>query len=1221
MDIRDSIKERILLLDGAMGTMVQGYNLKEEDYRGTQFSDHPCDLKGNNDILSLTKPEVIEDIHFKYLSAGADIIETNTLNATGISQSDYQLEGTIYEMNLAAAKIARKAVDRYLKAQPERSLFVAGAIGPTNKTASISPDINDPKFRAVTFDDLVETYTEQVRGLVDGGVDLLLVETIFDTLNCKAALFAINQFQEINRLDLPVMASFTISDSSGRTLSGQTVEGFWNAISNAGLFCVGLNCALGAEEMRPHIEELSSIADCYVHAYPNAGLPDEFGEYVATPDTMKGPMKDFAESGFVNIIGGCCGTTPEHISKFGKEIENIPPRKIPGIEPYTRLSGLEAMTIRPDSNFINVGERTNVSGSKKFARLIKDELYEEALSVAKDQVDNGAQIIDVNMDDAMLDSAMAMTDFLNMIATEPDIAKVPVMVDSSKWSVIEAGLKCLQGKGVVNSISLKEGEDIFREQAKKIRRYGAAVIVMAFDEKGQAETEERKVEICKRSYSILHEEMGFPPQDIIFDPNVFAVGTGIEEHNTYTVAYFNATKQLKKLMPLAKISGGVSNVSFAFRGNNVIREAMHSAFLYHAIKAGMDMGIVNAGLIEVYEEIPKELLQLVEDLLLNRNNEATERLTQFVSEASTKERKTKDDAWRKDGLEDRICYGLIKGIDEYLEEDINEALKAYDDPVKIIEEPLMNGMSTVGGLFKEGKMFLPQVVKSARVMKKAVAIITPVIEEGGVGEKGKDAATILLATVKGDVHDIGKNIVQVILSCNNYKVIDAGVMVPAEKILDIAEKEKADVIGLSGLITPSLEEMAHVAREMERRKFNIPLLIGGATTSRVHTAVKLEPFYNGSTVYIPDASKSVPVVGELLNSQTGNDYIRKIKEEYNDLRKTHSGKKEKRFLPIEEARKKKVKLTFNDQTITEPTSIGTKVFKDYDLKEIAEYIDWTPLFSAWELKGKYPEIFDDKKIGEEARKVFDDAQKMLKLIIDKNWLSANGVVGIFPANSIEDDIEVYKDEDREEVLTVFHTLRQQYYKGEGRESAAMADFIAPKESGINDYIGGFAVSTGFGIEERVRSFEEANDDYSGIMLKLLADRLAEAFAELMHEKVRREVWGYEDGKIINKNDLLANSYLGIRPAPGYPGCPDHSEKINLFKALCVEENVSIELTESFAMYPAAAVCGYYFAHPESRYFGLGKINIDQVEDYAKRKNKEMDVIQTWLSTNLNYKPL
>ncbi|HLG33678.1 MAG TPA: methionine synthase [Bacteroidia bacterium] len=1222
--IIEELNQRILIIDGAMGTMIQRHQLSEADYRGSRFKDFPQDLKGNNDLLCLTQPDIIRNIHLEYLSAGADIIETNTFNAQKISLADYHMPELAYEINVEAAKIAVKAREEFLLQHStfniRNSKFIAGALGPTNKTLSLSPDVNNPGYRAVTFDEVVEAYSEQVNGLIDGGVDLLLVETIFDTLNAKAALFAIQNIFEERGIELPVMVSGTITDASGRTLSGQTVEAFLNSVSHVDLLSVGLNCALGAKEMRPYLEELSAKAPFFISCYPNAGLPNQFGEYDETPETMCHQIDDFLQSGFINIVGGCCGTTPEHIKHIAEHAKKTPPRKIPNIEPYLRLSGLEAVTLRPDSNFMNIGERTNVTGSRKFAKLILDGKYDEALSVAREQVEGGAQVIDICMDEGMLDAVEAMTKFINLVTSEPDIAKVPVMVDSSKFHAIEAGLKCLQGKGIVNSISMKEGEEIFIEHANTVKKYGAAVVVMAFDEQGQADTLERRIEVCARAYKILTEQVGFPPQDIIFDPNIFPVATGMDEHRKNAVNYFEATKWIKKNLPLAKVSGGVSNVSFSFRGNDNMREAIHSAFLYHAIKAGMDMGIVNPSQLQVYDEITKELLEAVEDVLLDRNEDATERLVSYAEQVKGKgkQKEAKDEEWRRGTVGERLTHSLVKGITDFIEPDVEEARKNFPKALHVIEGPLMDGMNVVGDLFQSGKMFLPQVVKSARVMKKAVAYLEPFLQAEKVeGEEGKSAGKILLATVKGDVHDIGKNIVGVVLACNNYEVIDLGVMVPCEKILATAKKENVDIIGLSGLITPSLDEMVHVAKEMEREGFDIPLLIGGATTSKVHTAVKIAQNYSHSVVHVNDASRSVPVVGNLVSKALHKDFMKNVQEEYHRIREQNKKLSSQNiYLSLNEARQNRFSLN-GSATPVKPTFLGNKALKKYPLEEIAKYIDWTPFFHSWEMKGSYPKIFDDKDRGEEAKKLFDDAQKMLKKIIDGKWLQANAVIGFYPAHSENDDIHIANG--KEEV--VLHTIRQQTKKPSGQNNVALADFVQPQTSDLKpqtDYIGAFAVTTGIGIEKKLAEFEKDHDDYSAIMLKALADRLAEAFAEHLHARVRKEFWGYAKDENLTSDEIIKEKYQGIRPAPGYPAQPDHTEKRIIFDLLEVEKNTGITLTESMAMYPTAAVSGLYFAHPDSHYFGIGKIQRDQVEDYARRKNMSVEEIEKWLGSNLAY---
>ncbi|RNL50267.1 methionine synthase [Pedobacter jejuensis] len=1275
MSIREELEKRVLVIDGAMGTMIQRYTLTEEDFRGERFKNHPCDVKGNNDLLNITRPDIIKAIHLEYLQAGADIIETNTFNTQRISMADYQMEDLSYEMSFEGARVAKEAVTKFMAANPDRKCFVAGAIGPTNRTLSMSPNVNDPGYRAVYFDELEAAYYEQVRGLVDGGSDVLLIETIFDTLNAKVAIVAIKKYEEVIGRKLEIMISGTITDASGRTLSGQTAEAFLNSVMHAKPLSIGFNCALGAKEMRPHIEELAAKAGCYVSAYPNAGLPNEFGAYDEQPHETAHLVDDFLESGFVNIVGGCCGTTPEHINCIAKNARKTSPRKIPKIEPFMRLSGLEPVTITPESIFVNIGERTNITGSPKFSKLILGGDYEAALAVALQQVEGGAQVIDVNMDEGMLDSEAAMTKFLNLIASEPDIAKLPIMVDSSKWSVIENGLKCLQGKGIVNSISLKEGEDKFRESARKIMQYGAAVVVMAFDEQGQADNYERRKEICKRSYDILVNEIGFPAEDIIFDPNILTVATGLEEHNNYAVDFINATRWIKENLPYAKVSGGVSNISFSFRGNNTVREAMHSAFLYHAIQAGLDMGIVNAGMLEVYQEIPPELLERVEDVLLNRRDDATERLVEYADTIKSKGKEiVRDEEWRKGTVEERLSHSLVKGIVEYLDDDVEEARQKYARPIQVIEGPLMDGMNIVGDLFGAGKMFLPQVVKSARVMKKAVAYLLPFIEQEKLDNpdqnQSSSAGRVLMATVKGDVHDIGKNIVGVVLACNNFEIVDMGVMVPAQEIIKKAKEINADIIGLSGLITPSLDEMVHFAKEMEREGFTIPLIIGGATTSRIHAAVKVAPNYSGPAIHVLDASRSVTVCSTLMNPETKDDYVAGIRAEYDKAREAHLNKRsDKRFKTIEEARANKFKIDFQ-QNLPAPLFTGTRVFDNYPLEELVPYIDWTPFFHTWELRGSYPKIFDDKNVGDEAKKLFADAQTLLQRILDEKLLTARGVIGFWPANAVGDDIVLdlkgimengtanlssnsqvldgkskiengtanpssnsqvldgkskMEDgtEDRSSLLhhpssITIHTLRQQAEKVDGQPYYALSDFIAPKESGIQDYFGGFAVTTGIGIDDLVNEFEANHDDYNSIMAKALADRLAEAFAERMHERVRKEFWGYAKEENLSNQELIKEEYAGIRPAPGYPACPEHTEKGTLFNLLDAENQIGLRLTESYAMYPTAAVSGFYFAHPESRYFGLGKITKDQIDDYAARKGMTIEEAERWLSPNLAY---
>lgn len=1215
-DIRLELSRHVLVLDGAMGTMIQRYKLTEADYRGERFINHPVDLKGCNDLLCLTKPGVISSIHRAYLEAGADIIETNTFNATSVSLADYRLEEYVYEINKAAARLARTEADYISGFNPVKPRFVAGAIGPTSKTASMSPDVNDPGFRAVTFDELVNAYSEQVRGLIDGGVDLLLVETIFDTLNAKAALFAINSVLAEKQMKLPVMVSGTITDASGRTLSGQTVEAFLNSVSHMDLLSVGFNCSLGAEQLNPFVEELSRRAPFYISAYPNAGLPNQFGQYDESPLMMAGHVKEILDNRSVNIIGGCCGTTPDHIRELSRIAARAQVRSLPEADHSLKLSGLEPLMVFENSNFINIGERTNVSGSKKFARLIREEKYEEALSIARQQVEAGAQILDVNMDDAMLDAVREMTRFLNMLMSEPEIAKVPVMIDSSKWEVIEAGLKCLQGKAIVNSISLKEGEDVFREHALKIRSYGAAMVVMAFDEQGQASTFERRTEICKRAYHLLVDELGVPPEDIIFDPNILAIATGIEEHNNYAVDFINTTRWIKENLPFAKVSGGISNLSFSFRGNDALREAMHSAFLFHAIKAGLDMGIVNAGNLPVYDDIPPDLLVLIEDVLLNRRTDATERLIDFASRMKTGEKtESAIEAWRELPVEERLTHALIHGIDTYVAEDVEEARRLFDRAIEVIEGPLMKGMNVVGDLFGEGKMFLPQVVKSARVMKKAVAVLLPYIEAEKISGENRSAGKILLATVKGDVHDIGKNIVGVVLGCNNYEVIDLGVMVHSEKILETAIKENADIIGLSGLITPSLEEMAFVASEMERRGLNIPLLIGGATTSEMHTAVKIVPNYSHPVVHVRDASRATGVVASLLSDDNRTEFIASVNDKYARLRlKLENTLAGITYRSIEDARNNGFRADWNNYQPPKPSFQGITKLNDYPLEEISRYIDWTFFFHAWKISGKYPQVFDDPVKGPEAKKLFDDGQTLLKRIIADKMVTANGVFGLFAASSLGDSVELTLGNDTKQKL---HFLRNQEEKESAAPNLSLADFVAPASSGKADYMGLFAVTAGLGVEKWVKHFEEQHDDYNAIMIKILADRLAEAFAELLHAKVRKEYWGYAANENLPLEVLLHEEYQGIRPAPGYPACPEHSEKQVIFNLLDAEES-GITLTENFAMYPAASVCGYYFSHPQAQYFAVGRIGRDQVTDYASRKRMPVEEVEKLLASNLNY---
>jgi 5-methyltetrahydrofolate--homocysteine methyltransferase len=1212
--LRDILGKRILVLDGAMGTMIQRYKLEEVDFRGERFQDHSCLLKGNNDILSLTRPEVIYEIHKAYLKAGADIIETNSFNSTSISQADYQTQELVYELNYESARLARKAADEFTAQNPDRPRFVAGSVGPTGRTCSISPDVNDPGMRNVTFDELVEAYIESISGLIDGGAHLLLIETVFDTLNCKAAIFAIDKYSENNNVQIPVMISGTIADASGRTLSGQTVEAFLNSIVHAGnLLSIGLNCSMGARGMRPYVQELSEKCPVLVSCHPNAGLPNEFGKYDQDPEFMAGLIRDFMENGFLNIIGGCCGTTPDHISAIAKVAAENEPRKIPDLPVYCRLSGLEALNITPESNFINVGERTNVAGSKKFLRLIKEENYEEALSVARQQVENGAQIIDINMDEGMLDSLEAMRKFLLLISSEPDICRVPIMIDSSKWEVLEAGLKCVQGKGIVNSISLKEGEEAFRQKAKLVRKYGAAVLVMAFDENGQADTLEKRVKVCTRHYRILVDELKFPPQDIIFDPNVFAVATGIKEHNAYASDFIEAVRRIKAELPHCLISGGVSNVSFSFRGNNPVREAMHSVFLYHAIQAGMDMGIVNAGQLEVYEEIPKDVLAAVEDVILNRNPGATERLLDIAETVKGSDRdKGNNLEWRNDPVEKRLTHALIKGITEFIEEDIEEARLKADRPIEVIEGPLMSGMDVVGDLFGSGKMFLPQVVKSARVMKQAVSYLLPYIEEHKNDASGYNSAgKVLMATVKGDVHDIGKNIVSVVLQCNNFEVIDLGVMVPGDKILEAAKAENVDIIGLSGLITPSLDEMVHLATEMERQGFEIPLMVGGATTSKIHTAVKLAPCYHGAVAQVKDASRSVSVASALINDL--ENFAKSLDAEYEQLRANHSSRKQE-LISLSDARKNRFSCDWQNYQVPEPNLKGIKVLKDYPLEKLVDYIDWTFFFHAWDLNGQYPEILDDPEKGQEAKTLLSDAKKLLNRIVEEKLLRAEGVVGIFPANAATDDIKIFADDSKKEILTIINTLRQQMKKSDSLPNLALADFVAPEEAGISDYLGVFAVTAGHGVAELVKEFESQNDDYSAIMSKVLADRLAEAFAEHLHELIRCDYWGFAADEKLDMKQIFHADYQGIRPAPGYPAYPDHAEKELLFDLLNVPENIGLELTESMMMVPEASVCALVFSHPESKYFSVGRIDREQLEDYAKRTGKGIEDAEKRLST-------
>ena len=1216
-----AIKDRILILDGAMGTMIQRFDFSEEDYRGERFADHPSDVKGNNDLLCLTQAEAISNIHMLYLNAGADIIETNTFNSTQVSQADYGMASLAYELNVEAARLAREQADIKTAEDPSKPRFVAGAVGPTSRTASISPDVNNPGYRNVSFQELYDNYYEAVKGLVAGGADIILIETIFDTLNSEAAIYATEQYFIDSGQALPIMISGTITDASGRTLSGQTAEAFLISVKHCKPLSIGFNCALGADALRPYIEELSNKADCYVSAHPNAGLPNEFGEYDQTPEEMADIVETFATTNFVNIIGGCCGSTPEHIQAIANRMTKYDARKIPDIKPKLRLSGLEAFISDEDSLFINVGERTNVTGSRKFLRLIKEEHVEEALDVARQQVENGAQIIDINMDEGMLESKEVMVEYLNLIASEPDIARVPIMIDSSKWEVIEAGLRCVQGKAIVNSISLKEGEDEFIAKAKSCMRYGAAAVVMAFDEDGQADTLARKTEICKRSYDIL-VDLGMPPEDIIFDPNIFAVATGIDEHNNYAVDFIEATRWIKQNLPHASISGGVSNVSFSFRGNDVVREAIHSVFLFHAIKAGMNMGIVNPAQLIIYDDIDPELKERVEDVVLNRRDDSTDRLLEIADKfrGELGEKKVENLEWRELPVSKRLEHALVKGITTFIIEDTEEARQAASRPIEVIEGPIMDGMNVVGDLFGAGKMFLPQVVKSARVMKQSVAHLVPFIDaEKGEGHKSK--GKILMATAKGDVHDIGKNIVGVVLQCNNYEVVDLGVMVPADKILKAAKEHKVDIIGVSGLITPSLDEMVHVAKELQREGFNIPLMIGGATTSKAHTAVKIEPQYkNNAVIYVTDASRSVSVATSLLSDSKRDEFVQSARDEYELVRERRKNRKsQKKHLPYNAACNKALKVAWNEYQPPVPAFTGIKSFDNYPLEKLVKYIDWTPFFITWDLIGKYPKIFDDKTIGEAARNLFDDAQKMLNELIANKKLSARAVIGFWPANAVgPDELALYSDESRSEELVRLNHLRQQAEKPDGSAYLSLADFVAPKQSGKADYVGGFAVTAGIGAEALAKEYEAKHDDYSSIMVKALADRLAEAFAEHMHERVRKEFWGYTNDEKLDNEALIREKYQGIRPAPGYPACPDHTEKAQLFKLLDAENNAGMELTEHFAMTPAAAVSGFYFSHPDSKYFSVGKINRDQVDDYAKRKGFSVAEAERWLSPVLNY---
>ncbi|MFD1467670.1 methionine synthase [Hymenobacter caeli] len=1215
------LRQRLLVLDGAMGTMIQRHPLTEEDFRGARFADHPKPLRGNNDLLSLTRPDIIRGIHAEYFAAGADMVETNTFSGTTIAQADYGLEHVVYELNYESARLARDAADEYSALTPEQPRFVAGAVGPTNRTASLSPDVNRPGYRAVTFDELAAAYLEQVRGLVDGGVDTLLIETIFDTLNAKAALYAVQKFFDDGGRQVPIMISGTITDASGRTLSGQTVGAFWNSIRHLPLLSVGLNCALGANQLKQYVEELSRISDVHISAYPNAGLPNAFGGYDESAQEFAALVEDYLKDGIVTVVGGCCGTTPQHIAELSRLARQYRPRPLPEIVPATRLSGLEPFGITRETLFVNVGERCNVTGSRAFARLIRTGAYEEALAVARAQVEGGAQVLDINMDEGMLDSEQAMTTFLNLIASEPDISRVPLMIDSSKWSVLEAGLKCVQGKSIVNSISLKEGEEVFLQRARTVRQYGAAMVVMAFDEDGQADTLARRKEICQRSYDLLLG-IGFPAEDIIFDANILIVGTGMEEHRTYALDFIEAVRWIKATLPGALTSGGVSNISFSFRGNDVVREAIHSSFLLHAIRAGLDMGIVNPSQLAVYDDVPKDLMELVEDVLLNRRADATERLVDFAETVKKKDKtEVVADAWRALPVQERLQHALIKGITEFIDQDTEEVRQQVGRPLDVIEGPLMSGMNVVGDLFGAGKMFLPQVVKSARVMKKAVAYLEPYLLADKQSGDRQTAGKILLATVKGDVHDIGKNIVGVVLACNNFDIVDLGVMVPLERILDEAVAQGADIIGLSGLITPSLDEMVYVAQAMKKRGLKVPLLIGGATTSRLHTAVKIAPAYDGAVVHVNDASRSVGVAAGLLGSGEAA-YAQTVAADYAALRTDYAGRqRDKNYQTIADARANGVKIDWAGAPITKPSFLGTKTFDNYDLAELAQYIDWTPFFHTWELKGRYPRILTDENLGEAASRLFEDAQVMLKKIIEEKLLTARAVVGFWPANTVgHDTIELYADDSRQAVAAEFFTLRQQGEKGPGIPNIAFSDFLAPKDSGRADYMGGFAVTTGIGIEKLVEAFEKDHDDYSSIMVKALADRLAEAFAERLHQRVREEFWGYAADEKLTGDDLIQEKYQGVRPAPGYPGCPDHTEKITLFQLLDAERQTGITLTENLAMYPTAAVSGMYYAHPDARYFGLGRIGRDQVVDMAQRKGMALPELERWLMPNLNYEP-
>lgn len=1215
------LKKRILVLDGAMGTMIQSFHLTEADYRGTAFVDHPCELQGNNDLLSLTRPDVIKSIHRQYLQAGADILETNTFNANAISQGDYQLEELCYQMNYQAVILAREVADSATKENPNKPRFVCGILGPTNRMASLSPDISRPGYRNVTFDELSAAYITQTEALLAGGVDLLMVETVFDSLNAKAALWAILTVFEKEKHSLPIIVSGTVSDASGRILSGQTLVAFWYTVRHANLLGLGLNCALGVTQMRPYLEELAPLVDANLSVHPNAGLPNTFGEYEDQPEFMAEHLKAFAEEGLVNIVGGCCGSTPDHIQAITEAVQGLSPRLIPQLEPYTRLSGLEPLTIRPDSLFVNIGERANVTGSAKFRHLIKSQKYEMALKIAEDQITNGAQILDVNMDEGLLDSEWEMENFLRLMAMEPNICKVPFMIDSSKWSVLKRGLKNMPGKGIVNSISLKVGEDVFLQQAQEIQKYGAAVIVMAFDEDGQADTYERKIAILNRSYQLLTQEAGFPPEDIIFDPNIFAVATGIPEHNNYALAYLEACKTLKRTYPHSLISGGVSNLSFSFRGNNALRKAMHSVFIYHAIKAGMDMGIVHAGQLMVYDEIDPVLRTAIEDVLFNRYEKATETLLSMVKRMEPKVyQKETVKAWRELPIEARLSHALIEGVTDYIIADTEEAYRKIGDPLKVIEGPLLDGMNQVGELFGAGKMFLPQVVKSARVMKQAVSHLEQYLQTGKGQDKGK-RGKILLATVKGDVHDIGKNIVGVVLGCNHFDIVDLGVMVPAQRIVETALKQKVNIVGLSGLITPSLEEMVNVAKELNRQQVKVPLLIGGATTSRTHTAVKIEPAYHGPVVHVKDASQSAGIVNQLLHPETHPDYLKQLSRDYRQIRQQQQRSTTKKtLLPLTVARERKTTINWEQYAPPTPIQKGLTIYEEYPLPELLPYIDWTPFFMTWELKGKYPEILKDPNKGQQARRLYQEAQEMLSLMVKEKRLTARAVVGLFPANAQGDDVEIYTDEDRNGVRMTVHFLRQQSDKGSSRAHRCLTDYIVPREKEKLDWIGAFAVTTGIGLAQWVAEYEKTQDDFQAILAKSLADRLVEALAEHLHERVRRELWGYSPEEDLEPAALLKEKYRGIRPAPGYPACPDHTEKQLLFDLLKVTKHTSIQLTDHFAMTPPASICGWYFSHPAARYFGVGKIGKDQVTDYAHRKGMAINTVEQWLAPNLAYDP-